>query len=243
MMIFAEQGKNLLEILIRPRHFFKNLGSLEKQNWLFPLLVVTLAAVYAMAATAVARYASLGEIPYPEGFQYYLPEEQERYRLAISIERGPLFLFFFPAIGKSIGIWTYWLLMSAFLGFLGKIGRSKMSGVTLRNMVGWAMLPLALRFLLQGTAIFITKQLVSQSGFSFIFQQPPLFSPYLAGLAQMVDFYYLWHVLLLLIGSIILWGVPAWRSVPLTLLAVFLWLNLSSGWSALMAQLNQIIGI
>jgi hypothetical protein len=79
--------------------------------------VVTLAAVYAMAATAVARYASLGEIPYPEGFQYYLPEEQERYRLAISIERGPLFLFFFPAIGKSIGIWTYWLLMSAFLVF------------------------------------------------------------------------------------------------------------------------------
>jgi len=242
-MIFTEQGKNLLEILVRPRHFFQKVGSLEKHNWLLPLLVITLAGIYAMAAAAVARHATLGEIPYPEGFQYYLPEEQERYRWAMSIERGPLFLFFFPAVGTSFGIWIYWLLMSTFLGLFWKIGRSKISGVTLRNMVAWAMLPLALRFILQGTAIFITKQLVSQSGLSFLFQQPPLFSPYLGGLAQMVDFYYLWHVLLLLMGSIILSGISTWRSVPLTLLAIFLWLNLSSGWSALMAQLNQIIGL
>ena len=243
-MITSSQRKNMLNVWVRPRLLFKTLAEQEKSEWLFPLLIITMAVLFYVYAESIVQQKYLGELIYPNDFQYYLPEEQERFKSAMSISRGALFLFFFPAFARCSGIWLQWLFLSVLLAFFWKLGRGRFHSITVRNMVAWALLPLSLRFIIQGVYVFINQQSVAQVGISKLLGESMGSSPsLLLYIFGALDFYYLWHIFLLLLGSIYTSKIPAWRSIPLTILAVLLLLSLSLGWEMLITELNLVLGL
>ncbi|MDT8898660.1 MAG: YIP1 family protein [Thermanaerothrix sp.] len=217
-------------ILFRPRRTLLALREQENATWLTPMVVLTLLALVLALAGAPVRLQQAQIIPEPPpDFQYWPQEQQQQYFQAQQQRANPLFVFIFPALANLAAVWLPWLILSSLLHLALTLGGSRGNGVATFNLVAWSSVPLGLRYLVQSLAILITRQAISAPGLSGFIPSDvtglALFAR--AALAQ-IDLYWLWMVILLLIGVPLFSGLQRVKAWGLTLLAILLTLALQA---------------
>lgn len=211
-------------LFLHPRRTLQTLREQENATWITPMVVLTLLALFVALAGVPIRQQQAQIIPEPPpDFQYWSPEQQQQYFQTQQQRANPLFVFVFPALANLAAVWLPWLILSSLLHLALTLGGSRGNGMATFNLVAWSSLPLALRFLVQGIALLITRQPISAPGLSgFIPAEASGLVLFLRAALSHIDLYWLWMVALLLIGVPLFSGLRQTKAWGLTLVAVLL---------------------
>ena len=194
----------ILPVLFRPRKAMGEVARTDPPAWLVPMLLISLLAVIAVLLAGPLRIQQLLSQPpqLPPEFQYMSPDQQQKYLEAAQPNTGGMFIYGFPALGALMGIWLTWFV----LGGLLHLGLTMQGGRSSRgadfNVAAWAMLPIAVRYLVQSVYMLASRTLITQPGLSGF--APPEATggmAYLAALLALIDLYWIWQTVLLAIGA------------------------------------------
>jgi hypothetical protein len=213
----------VLPLFFRPARTLKKVVEQDHPVWQTPLLILSVLAILVVLVGAPIRTQltqQVGELP-PD-FQYWPPDQQEQYYASQANKANPMFIYLFPALGVLIGIWLSWFLLGSILHLALTLSGSRGSSGQAINLVAWASLPFALRFIVTALAILINKRLIASAGVSgFIAADAEGFTAFIRILLTFVDIYLIWQLILLMIGSLPLTGLSrgkAWTAVFVTVL-------------------------
>lgn len=217
-------------LFFRPARTLKTIVERDTPVWFTPLLILSLLAIVVVLVTGPIRAIEaqqVGELP-PD-FQYWAPEQQEEYMNSQSNRANPLFIYLFPMLGALIGIWVSWFLLGSILHLALTLAGSRGNSLQASNLVGWASLPLAIRFIMQAIVTTTNQRLVQAPGVSgFIAADAEGFSAFLRILLTFVDIYLIWQLVLLMIGSLPLTGLSRGKAWPAVMITVILMLVLQT---------------
>lgn len=218
-------------VLLRPRRVFEEMTSESRSTWLTPMLVLTVTAilVVVVAGSLKTRAAMMGEFQQPRDWQWWTPEMQEDYMQAQQATQGPVFMYIMPMVGSLTGLWLGWLLFAALLHFGSTLlgGRGSMQSAL--NIVAWASLPFALRDILRMVFMLIAGHAITSPGLSGFITTPG----FLAQLLTRIDIFFLWHVLLLVIGFGVADSLPRGKATAGVLIVILLVLLAQAGLATL----------
>jgi len=223
----------LQAMLVRPRQVFQEMAAEARATWLTPMLVLMITAILVVIVTGNlrTRAASMGELELPQDWQYWTPEMQENYMRAQQATQSPVFLYVIPALSSAAGLWVRWLLLAALLHFGSTLlgGRGSMQSAL--NIVAWGSLPFALRDILRAVFMLSVGHTIASpdlSGFAaapgFVFQ-----------LLARLDIFFIWHIVLLVIGFGIIDSLPRSKAVTGVLVVMLLVLLAQAGLGSLSA--------
>ena len=220
----------VLPLFLRPTRTLKTIVERDHPVWLTPLLILSLLAIVLVLVGAPIRAEQaqqVGELP-PD-FQYWGPEQQEEYLAAQGNKANPIFIYLFPALGSLIGIWLSWFLLGSILHLALTLSGSRGSSGQAINLVAWASIPIALRFIVQAIAISANHSLIQSAGVSgFIAADAEGFSAFIRTLLGFVDIYWIGQVVLLMIGVLPLTGLARGKAWTAVLVSAVLLLILQS---------------
>jgi hypothetical protein len=189
--------------------------------------VLTLLAV--LIAAPIQRMQSQMGAELPPDFQYYSPEMQEQYYQAQANQTSPLFLYVFPLLSGWLKIWVPWFLLSIILYLSLTLAGSRASSTRSYNLVGWSMLPLAIRMLVQIGVMLFSRSLISAPGLAgFIDSEASGAGAYFRSLLGFIDIYFVFQVVLLILGAVQLSGLTRTKAVAATLISVLILLFLAA---------------
>jgi len=220
----------LLPLFFRPRRTLTQVGEQNHGVWLAPLLVLTLLVIVAaLAAHPIRQQAAQMGSAIPPDFQYWSTDQQQAYMDAQANSSGPMFTLIFPALSALLGLWVSWFLLGSILHLALTLTGSRSSNIASLNLAAWASLPLGLRSIVQIVAMLANKQLIAGPGLSgFIASDATGFMLYLRSMLGFIDIYFLWMVILLLIGAVIISGMRRGKAWVTTLIAVLILLALQA---------------
>jgi hypothetical protein len=193
----------VIPVLIHPKQAFAEIAAQTRGVWLTPLLIMTVAALlYVLMAGSIQKtLAETGTLPIPEAAQWWTPEQLAQYQQAMMGMNNPVFYYVLPALRIVISVWMGWLIVGALLHLLLTLfgGRSSM-GVTL-NVVAWASLPIALRYLVQFGKMMQSNQFIQGQGLAGFAPSGEgiVFAVMAIGLG-LIDLYVIWQMVLMVIG-------------------------------------------
>ncbi len=234
----------LLPALFRPRAAFEKIARQTNATWLTPMLVLSiLLVILALVSAPIRTMNSQMGAELPPDFDFYPPEQQQAIIEGQQSMSGPVFTLVFPLLGSLTGLWLGWLVLGSILHltltFFGSRSRTKSA----LNIVAWASMPFAVRYLAQIIAILVTRQLIESPGLSGFFPTDMgslrLFLSLFFGL---IDIYTIWHVILLVLGVKTvsnLTSSKAWASVLLAVAVMFL---IQAGFGLLGSKLGNTGG-
>jgi hypothetical protein len=230
-------------VFFYPRRAFARISSYQRAVWLTPLLILSCLVLLNVLVTGMIKHqaAMSGEISYPPNFEYYTPEQQAQYMQAIQSTQGPVFVYVLPAIASVLGVWVGWLILGGILHLVTTLFGGRGSTALSMNIVAWASLPFALRYLVQIVYMLVAQKLIGSAGLSG-------FSPtgdsgwilYAGQLLRLVDIYLIWQVLLLILGVRISAGLNTTKSFLGVILAIMVILLLQSGLSYAGSMLGNL---
>ena len=217
----------IVPLFTRPARTTAAIVSQEKAVWLTPLLILTILVVLAVLIGApIRRNAIQMGSNLPPDFQFYSPEMQEQFFAAQAKQTSPLFLFVFPLLSGLLKIWVPWFLLSILMYLSLTLAGSRAGSVRFYNLVGWSMLPFAIRSGVQVLAMLFARTVVNSPGLSgFIDSSAVGIGAYFRAMLGFIDIYFFFHVFLLLIGSVPLSGLSrskAWIATAVSVLIVLL---------------------
>jgi hypothetical protein len=237
-----QNWKQIFTIWLQPRVTMRWVASQGHGVWRLPLIIVTLALLLCSIVYGTVQRAHMGEVKLPDGYQYYMPEEQERFQSALAIARGPLFVYIFPAIESVGGFWLQWIFFSTLLYIGLHLTRVPARGMVIRNAVAWSSLPYLLRYLLQVFYVILSGHFIEQSGLAIFAPQAPIELHYLMiSILSGIDFYTFWQFFLLLLGIRYATRKPWWRIFPVVFIIMAAVLLISAFISYATAQLGAML--
>ena len=217
----------ILPVIFRPRKAIEVITAQEKSVWLTPLLVVSLMIILAtlVAGPIKSNLIQMG-MNTPENFQYYSEEQQASFMAAQANRTSPLFLYVFPIATGLAGLWVSWFLLSSLLHLSLTLAGSRSQNIRSYNLAAWSLLPIAVRKLVQIVAMLVTKTVVSSPGLSgFVTGDIKGAAAFFAALLGLIDLYFIWQIVLLLIGVRPLSSLKrskAWMATAVSLLILML---------------------
>ncbi len=216
--------------LTGPGGFFTRLAEYEAGAWLTPLVVAAIALGVRILAEGTIQTrlneAAGGPVPPPDS-QYWTPDQLNAWMQAQSLQTGPIFVYLFPLLGAILGLILGWVLTFAVLHLTLTLLGGRGSLRAMMNVAGWALLPIAVRALVVAAAVFFGGQLINGTGLSGFGPTPAedAGAKFLTAVLALVDVYWVWHVLQLVIGShaaVRLSRGKTWAGVILTALIVLM---------------------
>lgn len=212
-------------LFFRPGSTLKKITDQERSVWIAPLLIITILAISVILITGPARALQVqANVQTPQDFQYWPPEMQQEYLNNQANKANTLFIYVFPALGALAGAWIPWFLLGSILHLALTLTGSRGTNTSALNLVGWASLPFALRYAVQAIAILSSKQLITSPGLSgFIAADASGFMVFLRGILSQVDLYFIWMVILLMVGVLPMTGLTrskAWTAVLVSVLII-----------------------
>jgi hypothetical protein len=194
---------------------------------LTPLLVISILVLIAgLIAGPIRKNAIISGANLPADFQYYSAEQQAQFMNAQATQSSALFTFIFPILGSLLGIWLSWFLLSSLLHLSLTLSGSRASNFHSYNLVGWSMLPIAIRLVVQIIAMIFSHSLISSTGLSgFISPGATGGMAFLAGVLGQIDLYFFWQIILMLLGVVTLSGLArskAWAATGISILILVL---------------------
>jgi len=217
----------ILPALFQPRRGFATIAAADSAVWQTPILILALTGLVRtlVAGSLRAAAAASGEMQFPQGWEWYTPEQQAQFQQAMSATSGPVFTYLLPAIMALLGVYLGWLILGWILHLILTMLGGRNSSQQALNVVAWALLPFALRDVVRIAAMWSSGQLLTDLGLSGF--APALdnnWGIYLAALLVYVDVYLIWHILLLGVGvrsGDNLGGPKAWTAVLITVLGLY----------------------
>jgi hypothetical protein len=222
-------------VFFNPRAAFSEMTSEARATWLTPMLVLSITAILAVIAAGYlkTKAAMLGEISLPTDWQYWTPEMQNNYMQAQQATQGPVFMYIMPLVGSLAGLWLGWLVYGGLLHLGSTLlgGRGSMQNAL--NLVGWGSLPFALRDILRVSYMFIAQHSITSPGFSGFAS-----SGFLAQILARTDLFFIWYVILLVVGFSIVDGLPRGKSFANVFIVILLVLLSQAGLATLASGLG-----
>jgi Yip1 domain. len=190
------------QLLLHPKRTIQKVTEQEKSVWLTPLLVLSLLVILAgLIAGPIRRDATIAGASTPADFQYYSSDQQAQFKTAQATQSSALFTYVFPTVGALLGIWISWFILSSVLHLSLTLSGSRTSSLHTYNLVAWTMLPLALRQLIQILVMLLSHTVVTNAGLSgFISGSGG--AAFLAGILSQIDLFFIWQIVLLLLGVV-----------------------------------------
>jgi hypothetical protein len=213
----------VLPALIRPRAALARIVEYAGDCWLTPLLVVSLAVALQVIATGNVRgaLAATGQITLPPGSEFWTPEQQAQYFQAQQALTSPAFLYFIPGLLGLLGAWIGWVLTASLVHFLLTVLGGRSATRAALNVVAWASLPLAVRALVRAGYSFMTNSLIISPGLGgFAPLDAGAAGAFLAAVLGLVDFFVIWHSVLIVIGVRQASGLSWQKVITSTVLSV-----------------------
>lgn len=192
----------LLSLLIKPRSTLHAINEQQKNVWLTPLLVISvLSILLVLVAAPIRRNTIQMGLTTPPDFQYYSPEQQEQFYAAQATQTSPLFLYVFPVVFGLVSIWLSWFLLSSILHLVLTLTGSHAPSLRSYNLVGWAMLPLGVRSLVQIIGMLVMRSTINGAGLSGLLgSEVSGVAAYAAAFLGLVDIFFIWVCILLVVG-------------------------------------------
>jgi hypothetical protein len=237
-------------MIVRPRATLEILREHGGRTWWVPALLAVLLVILPIVAAAplTARQTREAVRATQEQWETEVPAGDEaQMEQAMSVAASPLITTVFPAVGGVIGQVVRWLAWAGALYLAGlALGGRSTFGHTF-CMVVWTWLPYALRGLLQTVYILTSGQLIANPGLSglvrdsravgdVVLASPSPGQTLLAAFLAKVDLFWIWNLILLVIGVTAFTRLPRRKAVLLTL-GVWLLLTAASLLPALVGGL------
>jgi hypothetical protein len=211
----------LFAVLRHPTSAFTAMLGEARATWLTPMLLLSLTTIVVVIVSGYfrSRSAMTGEVSLPPDWQYWSPEMQNDYMQAQQADQGTAFVYILPLVGGLTAVWLGWALLAGLLHLGSTLlgGRGSMQNAL--NVVAWASLPFAIRDILRIIFMMSAGHAIVSPGLSGFIANPGFLSQVLAR----VDLFWIWHVILLVIGLAIADGLPrnkAFVGVAVVLLLV-----------------------
>lgn len=226
----------LLSLITRPRAVFSEMTSEARATWLTPMLVLTVTAilVVVVAGYLKTQAAMMGEIELPPDWQYWSPDMQQNYMQAQQATQGATFMYVIPLVGALTTLWVGWILVAGLLHLGSTLlgGRGSMQSAL--NVVAWASLPFALRDILRVVFMLSTKHAITSPGLSGFAAS----AGFLSQLLARVDLFWIWYLILLIIGFAIADGLPRNKAFVGVVAVLLLVLAAQAGLGSLTSNLG-----
>jgi len=213
----------IFSALFQPHRTFAEIAAEAGASWLTPMLALSVSAALAVFVSGYfkARAAMMGEVQLPPDWQYWTPDMQNNYMQAQQATQSPVFVYIIPLVLSLAGLWFGWLILSGLLHLGSTLlgGRGSIGGAL--NIASWASLPFLARDLLRIIFMLLAGHIIVSPGLSGFAN-----GIFLAKLFAQVDIFFVWNVILLVIGFSLADGLPK-NKATIGVLAVVLILALA----------------
>jgi hypothetical protein len=183
----------------------------------------------------------MGQVPLPPDWQWWTPDMQNNYMQAMAQTQGPVFVYIIPIVLGLSGLWLGWPILSGLLHLTSTLfgGRGKMG--TALNLVAWGSLPFVLRDLLRVVFMLIAGRTIASPGLSGFVTATDTGTAFLAQVLANVDIFFVWHILLLIIGFRLADALPAVKATAGVLIVLALSLLAQAGLGTLASRLGGLM--
>ncbi len=160
---------------------------------------------------------------------------------AIQATQGPVFLYIIPAVTGLAGLWLGWGILSGLLHLGSTLLGGRGTITSALNITGWSSLPFAIRDILRVVFIIIAKHPVNNAGLSGFVTGTEGGALYLANLLNSIDIFFLWQILLLILGFQIIDLLPRSKAIAGVVIVIIIVLLAKAGLGALGSGLGGMI--
>jgi hypothetical protein len=212
-------------IWFRPKATLQKILSFEKGIWFIPLLILT----------GVQIVKSLVESPFRIAAAQAVLDKQMMDQAAqmgdfagkgggvmggdptattANFSTGPIANILLPALLGIITIWVVWILFGSMLHLSLTLAGNRSNATTSLNLMAWASLPIAVRFLVQIVGTLISGQVIASPGLSgFVDASTGGGAAFAAGLLGCIDIYFIWQMALLVIGGMVMGNISRTKAI------------------------------
>lgn len=227
------------DMFLHPRAAFTALSADFQSSWRIPMLTLSLSAtlVVVLSGFLKARAAAMGEATLPPDWQWWTPDMQNNYMQAQQSMQGAVFVYVIPLMGALISLWLGWLILGATLHFGATMlgGRGSMQSAL--GIAAWASLPSLIRDLLQIVYMLTVQHPIQSAGLSGFSSN----SVFLTQLLARLDLFFIWSIVLLIIGFCVVDRLPTKKSAANALVVSALLLLVRVGVGALSTNLSELV--
>jgi hypothetical protein len=203
----TEEKMNVLQLLVstidRPAVTMSYVGQKPGWAWVTPALLVLVGLVAFSVVTA--PYASELALRQAQQQMASLPPQQAE-QAAAQVERftSPPMIAGFSIIGGLVTLAVIWLLSAGVLYFLGLVAGGEASFAQSFAILTWSWLPYSLRNLVMAAYVTYSGKLLNPGLSSLVAtgDQAKDAANWLYGLLSQVDLFYLWHLILVIVGLV-----------------------------------------
>lgn len=235
--------KRLFSFLLQPGKQFEQMAAAETSSWQMPMLFISLALILRLLVSGYfqARAAAMGQVPLPPDWQWWTPDMQNNYMQAIQQTQSPVFVYVIPIVLGLSGLWLGWPILTGLLHLTSTLfgGRGKMG--TALSLTAWASLPFALRDLLRVVFMLIAGRAISSPGLSGFVTATEPGMVFLGQILANLDIFFLWHILLLIIGFRLADNLSAVKAAMGVLIVLALSLLAQAGLGTLAVRLSGLM--
>ncbi len=201
----TEEKMNVLQLLVsiidRPATTMSYVGKKPGWTWVTPALLVLVGLVVFSVVTA--PYTSELAMRQAQQQMASLPPQQAE-QAAAQIERftSPPMVAGFSIIGGLVTLAVIWLVSAGVLYFLGLVAGGEANFGQSFVILVWCWLPYALRNLVMAAYVTYSGKLLNPGLSSLVAtgDQAKDTANWLYGLLAQVDLFYLWHLILVIVG-------------------------------------------
>lgn len=231
-------------VLVLPRSTVKKVAAEEKAVWLTPLLVLSIMVIIVVVFSAPIKRLNIqtGAV-LPDGFEYWSQDMQQQYLQAQQNMTSATFMYLFPILSGLAGVWLVWLLFSSLLYLSLTLSGSRAPRVKSSNLVAWAMTPLILRKIVEFAWILTHKTLPPETALANLLPSDAEGLLALArGMLLQIDAYWVWFVVILLLGAPAISNLKASKAVMAALITLLIMLLLQGVPNLISASLSGFEG-
>lgn len=232
------QLARILEVLLQPTRTFSLLAEEARPTWQTPMLALSLSSALSVIVSGylTARAAMMGEVQLPRDWEWWTPDMQSNYMQAQQSMQGPVFTYVIPLVGALLGLWLGWLILGGLLHLGSTVFGGRGSMRSALTVTGWASLPFLVRDGLRIIFMLIAGHSIQSPGLSGFVEN----APFVAQLLSRVDLFFLWAVVLLVIGFGFADSLPRAKAAANVGIVSILLLLLQSGIGALLSNASGL---
>jgi hypothetical protein len=224
------QFSRIPEVLLQPQRTLALIAEEGRATWQTPMLVLSISAALSVIVSGylTARAAMMGEMQLPRDWEWWTPDMQNNYMQAQQSMQGPVFTYVIPLVGALLGLWLGWLILGGLLHLGSTVFGGRGSMQSALTITGWASLPFLVRDALRIIFMLIAGHSIQSPGLSGFVEN----SAFVAQFLSRVDLFFIWTILLLVIGFGLTDSLPRPKAIANVVIVSLLLLLLQSGLDA-----------